>query len=223
MEEKTLTGVATLLKTPEGEIKLPRTAAVLVQTSSGSNVETELAKLVSKDIFNEELNSLIETFEEFSDTLKEFRYDIGTSANYTELALVNREASELYKDLKIALEDMEVFIKWEERWKEIQDTLEGDIDIIKTHINQIEIDMMELTIRLKLLEEKESVITDVNLSSMLASVDVFEMMINNNMVIDETKLDNITLIYTELLKMDVKGINEMPDIIKERIVKQLLL
>ena len=223
MEEKTLKGVATLLKTPEGEIKLPRTAAVLVQTSSGSNVETELAKLVSKDIFNEELNSLIETFEEFSDTLKEFRYDIGTSANYTELALVNREASELYKDLKIALEDMEVFIKWEERWKEIQDTLEGDIDIIKTHINQIEIDMMELTIRLKLLEEKESVITDVNLSSMLASVDVFEMMINNNMVIDETKLDNITLIYTELLKMDVKGINEMPDIIKERIVKQLLL
>lgn len=223
MEEKTLTGVATLLKTPEGEIKLPRTAAVLVQTSSGSNVETELAKLVSKDIFNEELNSLIETFEEFSDTLKEFRYDIGTSANYTELALVNREASELYKDLKIALEDMEVFIKWEERWKEIQDTLEGDIDIIKTHINQIEIDMMELTLRLKLLEEKESVITDVNLSSMLASVDVFEMMINNNMVIDETKLDNITLIYTELLKMDVKGINEMPDIIKERIVKQLLL
>lgn len=223
MEEKTLTGVATLLKTPEGEIKLPRTAAVLVQTSSGSNVETELAKLVSKDIFNEELNSLIETFEEFSDTLKEFRYDIGTSANYTELALVNREASELYKDLKIALEDMEVFIKWEERWKEIQDTLEGDIDIIKTHINQIETDMMELTIRLKLLEEKEPVITDVNLSSMLASVDVFEMMINNNMVIDETKLDNITLIYTELLKMDVKGINEMPDIIKERIVKQLLL
>ena len=223
MEEKTLKGVATLLKTPEGEIKLPRTAAVLVQTSSGSNVETELAKLVSKDIFNEELNSLIETFEEFSDTLKEFRYDIGTSANYTELALVNREASELYKDLKIALEDMEVFIKWEERWKEIQDTLEGDIDIIKTHINQIEIDIMELTLRLKLLEEKESVITDVNLSSMLASVDVFEMMINNNMVIDETKLDNITLIYTELLKMDVKGINEMPDIIKERIVKQLLL
>lgn len=223
MEEKTLKGVATLLKTPEGEIKLPRTAAVLVQTSSGSNVETELAKLVSKDIFNEELNSLIETFEEFSDTLKEFRYDIGTSANYTELALVNREASELYKDLKIALEDMEVFIKWEERWKEIQDTLEGDIDIIKTHINQIEIDMMELTIRLKLLEEKESVITDVNLSSMLASVDVFEMMLNNNMVIDDTKLDNITLIYTELLKMEVKGINEMPDIIKERIVKQLLL
>ena len=223
MEEKTLTGVATLLKTPEGEIKLPRTAAVLVQTSSGSNVETELAKLVSKDIFNEELNSLIETFEEFSDTLKEFRYDIGTSANYTELALVNREASELYKDLKIALEDMEVFIKWEERWKEIQENLEGDIDIIKTHINQIEIDMMELTLRLKLLEEKESVITDVNLSSMLASVDVFEMMINNNMVIDETKLDNITLIYTELLKMEVKGINEMPDIIKERIVKQLLL
>ena len=223
MEEKKLTGVATLLKTPEGEIKLPRTAAVLVQTSSGSNVETELAKLVSKDIFNEELNSLIETFEEFSDTLKEFRYDIGTSANYTELALVNREASELYKDLKIALEDMEVFIKWEERWKEIQDTLEGDIDIIKTHINQIEIDIMELAIRLKLLEEKESVITDVNLSSMLASVDVFEMMLNNNMVIDDTKLDNITLIYTELLKMEVKGINEMPDIIKERIVKQLLL
>ena len=223
MEEKTLKGVATLLKTPEGEIKLPRTAAVLVQTSSGSNVETELAKLVSKDIFNEELNSLIETFEEFSDTLKEFRYDIGTSANYTELALVNREASELYKDLKIALEDMEVFIKWEERWKEIQDTLEGDIEIIQTHINQIETDMMELTIRLKLLEEKESVITDVNLSSMLASVDVFEMMLNNNMVIDDTILDNITLIYTELLKMEVKGINEMPDIIKERIVKQLLL
>lgn len=222
-EEKKITGVATLLKTPEGEIKLPRTAAVLVQTSSGSSVELELAKKVNIEDYSKELSNVLDMLNEFSDTLEDFRYDIGTSANYTELAVLNREASLLIDDAKKALEDMEVFIVWEEKWEAIYDDIIEKLNVINSRLNLIENDIIGLTLRVRELEERDPSIVDVNLASMLASTDIFEMMLKNGMQVDENKLDNITNIYAELLKMEVKGINEIPNIIKERIVKQLLL
>lgn len=222
-EEKKITGVATLLKTPEGEIKLPRTAAVLVQTSSGSSVELELAKKVNIEDYSKELSNVLDMLNEFSDTLEDFRYDIGTSANYTELAVLNREASLLIDDAKKALEDMEVFIVWEEKWEAIYDDIMEKLNVINSRLNLIENDIIGLTLRVRELEERDPSIVDVNLASMLASTDIFEMMLKNGMQVDENKLDNITNIYAELLKMEVKGINEIPNIIKERIVKQLLL
>ena len=222
-EVNTLTGVATLLKTPEGDIKLPRTAAILVQTKDGSNVETELQKRLLVKDYSEEIDNILKIFEEFQKTLDEFRYDIGTTANYTELALLNREASELIDDFKIAIEKMEIFIIWEEKWDAIQEELQNSINMIKIYINTIENDITELNLRLSYLENNQPNLDSVSITAMLASTDTFEMLVNNNLIIDENKLENITLVYEELYRQGLKGVNEMPDIIKERIVNRLLL
>lgn len=222
-EENKLTGVATLLKTPEGDIKLPRTAAILVQTTDGSNVETELQKrLLIKD-YTEEIDNILRLFDEFEKTLSDFRFDIGTTANYTELALLNREASNLIEDFKVAIEKMEIFVNWESKWDGIKKELENSINMIKIYINTIENDISELNIRLNYLENNQPEMDSVSVTNMLATVDTFEMLIENNLTINNNKLDNISAIYEELYRQGLKGINEMPDIIKEKLINRLLL
>ena len=58
--------------------------------------------------YTEEIDNILRLFDEFEKTLNDFRYDIGTTANYTELALLNREASDLISDFKVAIEKMEI-------------------------------------------------------------------------------------------------------------------
>ena len=222
MDDNKLVGVATLLKTPEGEIKLPRTAAVLVQTADGSNVEAELMKKISIEDYSKEIGDMVDLMNEFDKSIREFRYDIGTSANYTELALLNRKASELIDDFKIAIEDMEVFLVWDEKWDNIKKEIDEAISTLATKMSDMENDITDLTLRVKCLEDIPT-IEDENLTTMLATVDMFEMMIDNHMRIDPERIDNIVEIYKELLRREIKGINEMPSIIKEKIVNQLLI
>ena len=224
MSTEYLKGVATLIKTPEGDIKLPRTAAVLVQTASGSNVETELANRITISEYQSEIEDIMGIIQEFQDLINDFKYDIGTSANYVELANLNREVTGKLDEFYDAIIKMDAFIVWDEKWEAIEIELKNAISELQDKVTKLENDTKIMETRLRNLEDKEEpTITDINLSSMLASTEVFEMLVNNNLEIDETKLESLTDIYTELVRREIKGINEVPEIIRKRIIRELLL
>ena len=118
---------------------------------------------------------------------------------------------------------MEIFVNWESKWDGIKKELENSINMIKIYINTIENDISELNIRLNYLENNQPEMDSVSVTNMLATVDTFEMLIENNLTINNNKLDNISAIYEELYRQGLKGINEMPDIIKEKLINRLLL
>ena len=222
------------LTSNDGDILIPFTRSELVYFKDGATLAEKLVNVPT----DADIRTLNFRLEEMENTIKRFRFDIGSTDNYYRLKEINNQADALYRQLN----DIRVQI---DRFNEVDGlissadnritTLETNFTNLHDNVNRVitnfdstltrindEIDRIKDQLVTPPLVKPVTVQTD-DFGSLLAIADMYEEMctVVPTMSTGEVK-QSIVDTYRKLYKAELKSLDDMPDHIKDYIIAELI-